>query len=322
MSSRLASVRLGPALLVATALVLGLGALAGAAPHTKPMISTKINGRLCQTVGGGRFVPIPGFQGERIDRRLLTDIHWISKHYPIYITDGYSLDAIHARNGEHPIGLALDIVPNRERGGTWADITRLAQMGRAGAGRAARAVSLGRLRRRCGARSRQPSPPLVEPQRDQARRSGGDRLHDPLSAADRRPDRAVAARGTAAIGRRSDGGRTGELRRRGRRTPRRSDGGPSRRWVGRPSRWPASRQPVGRGSGKPLRPLLGRRRGTPGRLLLGRARQARRDRAAGSRAARVQALTRRRLSPRTRAPGARGRPSTPPRSTGGSSMDR
>ena len=127
MSSRLASVRLGPALLVATALVLGLGALAGAAPHMKPMISTKINGRLCQTVGGGRFVPIPGFQGERIDRRLLTDIHWISKHYPIYITDGYSLDAIHARNGEHPIGLALDIVPNRERGGTWADITRLAQ---------------------------------------------------------------------------------------------------------------------------------------------------------------------------------------------------
>ena len=127
MSSRLASVRLGPALLVATALVLGLGALAGAAPHTKPMISTKINGRLCQTVGGGRFVPIPGFQGERIDRRLLTDIHWISKHYPIYITDGYSLDAIHARNGEHPIGLALDIVPNRERGGTWADITRLAR---------------------------------------------------------------------------------------------------------------------------------------------------------------------------------------------------
>ena len=90
------------------------------------MKSTKLPDGTCATTGGGRIVPIPGFPGEQIDRRLLTDIRWIRKRYPIFITDGYSDDPVHAANGEHPLGLALDIVPDTAAGGTWAQITALA----------------------------------------------------------------------------------------------------------------------------------------------------------------------------------------------------
>ena len=98
-----------------------VGVLAGA-----KMRSAKLSFRLCQTTGGGKFARIPGFPGERIDRRLLTDIRWLERRYRIFITDGYSRSDVHAKNGEHPIGLALDIVPNKERGGTWNDVDRLA----------------------------------------------------------------------------------------------------------------------------------------------------------------------------------------------------
>ena len=90
------------------------------------MRSTEIDRHLCKTVHGGRFVPIPGFPGEKIDRRLLPDIHWMERRYDIFITDGYSTDPVHAGNGEHPIGLATDIVPNRAEGGTWNEIAALA----------------------------------------------------------------------------------------------------------------------------------------------------------------------------------------------------
>jgi hypothetical protein len=109
--------------------VLG-GALAmivGTAPAEAAMHSTKLEDGTCETTGGGKFVPIPGFPGERIDRRVLADLAWIEKRYPIFITDGYSLDPVHAANGEHPLGLAADIVPNTALDGTWADITALAR---------------------------------------------------------------------------------------------------------------------------------------------------------------------------------------------------
>ena len=70
---------------------------------------------------------IPGFPGEEIDRRLLADVRWMKRRYHIFITDGYSTDPAHARNGEHPIGLAADIVPNRDKGGTWSDLGALAR---------------------------------------------------------------------------------------------------------------------------------------------------------------------------------------------------
>ena len=104
------------------------GLLAGAAEGVAAMRVTKLGPGLCKTVGGGKFVDIPGFPGERIDRRLLRDIRWMRRNYSIFITDGYSTAPYHAANGEHPIGLALDIVPYRSRGGTWRKVTKLAKL--------------------------------------------------------------------------------------------------------------------------------------------------------------------------------------------------
>ncbi len=91
------------------------------------MQSERLGQGLCETVGGGRFVDIPGFPGEQIDRRLLRDVAMIVRRYDVFITDGYSTDAVHSKNGEHPIGLALDIVPNTANGGRWRDVGRLAR---------------------------------------------------------------------------------------------------------------------------------------------------------------------------------------------------
>jgi hypothetical protein len=74
--------------------------------------------------GRGKIVAIPGFPGERVDRRLLPDIRWLRAKYHIAITDGYALSG-HAPGGEHPIGEAIDIVPGP--GGSWNDIDRLAK---------------------------------------------------------------------------------------------------------------------------------------------------------------------------------------------------
>ncbi|MDQ3728647.1 MAG: hypothetical protein M3355_03545 [Actinomycetota bacterium] len=107
-----------------------LVALVAMMPGTSPakMRSVELSKNVCQTTGGGRFVDIPGFPGEKIDRRLLRDIKLLRRKYKIFITDGYSTDPAHSANGEHPIGLALDIVPNFAAGGTWNDIDRLARM--------------------------------------------------------------------------------------------------------------------------------------------------------------------------------------------------
>jgi hypothetical protein len=115
------------ALLVVVVGVIVAGALAAVA--FAKMTSTPINSKLCETTGGGKFVPIPGFPGEKIDRRLLTDIEWLLDKYKhkIFITDGYSTDPVHARNGEHPIGLALDIIPDYRRTEKWRKVTRLAK---------------------------------------------------------------------------------------------------------------------------------------------------------------------------------------------------
>jgi hypothetical protein len=103
-------------------------AIAAGSPASATMRSTRIDRHLCKTVHGGRFVPIPGFPGEKIDRRLLPDIRWMKRRFDIFITDGYSTDPVHAGNGEHPIGLATDIVPNRAKGGTWNEIGDLAHL--------------------------------------------------------------------------------------------------------------------------------------------------------------------------------------------------
>jgi len=114
--------RLSTSVLVA---VLALGAFVVPAPAK--MTTTELEGKLCLVEGGGRFVDIPGFPGEMIDRRLLRDINFLERRYDIFITDGYSTADYHARNGEHPIGLALDIVPMPGPEGSWKKITRLAK---------------------------------------------------------------------------------------------------------------------------------------------------------------------------------------------------
>jgi len=108
--------------------VVALGAFAAlVAAAPAKMRSDRISKNLCETTGGGKFVPIPGFPGEKADRRLLTDIKYLKRKYDIFVTDGLSGDRVHAANGEHPIGLALDIVPNAAKGGTWKEISRLAK---------------------------------------------------------------------------------------------------------------------------------------------------------------------------------------------------
>jgi uncharacterized membrane protein YgcG len=111
---------------IAIATVVVLAALAPAQASAR-MQSVELSNKVCQTTGGGRIVRIPGFRGERIDRRLLQDIKFLRRKYKIFITDGYSTDPVHSANGEHPRGLALDIVPNFAAGGNWNDIDRLAE---------------------------------------------------------------------------------------------------------------------------------------------------------------------------------------------------
>jgi hypothetical protein len=120
MTERGAIRRLGA---IAGILVLALALTGLAAARMK---SLKLEAGLCETTGGGKFVEIPGFPGEKIDRRLLTDIRRLERRYKIFVTDGYSISDVHAANGEHPLGLALDIVPNKAVGGRWRQIDRLA----------------------------------------------------------------------------------------------------------------------------------------------------------------------------------------------------
>jgi uncharacterized membrane protein YgcG len=112
----------------ALATIAAAGTLLASATQAGAMRSTKLGPHLCKTVNGGRFVKIPGFPGERIDRRLLRDIRWMKRKFHVFITDGYSTDPVHAQNGEHPIGLAADIVPNVAKGGGWSDIGDLAHV--------------------------------------------------------------------------------------------------------------------------------------------------------------------------------------------------
>ena len=107
--------------LVATLALTALGLAKG-----KKMQSTKLGPKLCETTYGGKFVDIPNFPGEKIDRRLLADVKYLERRYSIFVTDGFSRDPVHSLNGEHPLGLALDVVPNKAAGGTWNDIDRLA----------------------------------------------------------------------------------------------------------------------------------------------------------------------------------------------------
>jgi len=75
-----------------------------------------------------------------VDRRIVPDLRWIAKRFPIFVTDGYSgplpngehvgCNNCHVRNSDHYNGLAVDVVPldgSSKCDASWAPITRLAQ---------------------------------------------------------------------------------------------------------------------------------------------------------------------------------------------------
>ncbi|HXR60116.1 MAG TPA: hypothetical protein VN732_02205 [Solirubrobacterales bacterium] len=93
--------------------------------------------------GIGKIVPIPASipheEGDMVDQRILPDLRWLAKRYPILVTDGYSgplptgehagCDGCHVRGSDHYNGLAVDIVPltgSDTCDAAWAPITRLA----------------------------------------------------------------------------------------------------------------------------------------------------------------------------------------------------
>ena len=92
----------------------------------------------------GKIVPIPASipheAGDMVDRRILPDLRWIAKRYPIYVTDGYSgplpsgqhvgCDECHTRGSDHYNGVAVDLVPatpSARCDANWTQITALAE---------------------------------------------------------------------------------------------------------------------------------------------------------------------------------------------------
>jgi hypothetical protein len=74
---------------------------------------------------GLALVGLPHDPGQRVDPRIAPDITWIESHYKVRVTAGYAATG-HAAGGEHPLGLAADIVPDFAHGGTWDDVDHLA----------------------------------------------------------------------------------------------------------------------------------------------------------------------------------------------------
>ena len=195
------------------------------------MQSVEVGDKVCQTTGGGKIVGIPGFPGEKIDQRLLNDIKYLRRKYKIFITDGYSTDPVHSANGEHPRGVAMDIVPNFAAGGDWNDIDRLAKMAEPNQNQPRSPFRWVGYNGDSGHGRGTSPPPLVQPLRLGVRQDAEDRLHPPLPQVRRgggggEPDRGDGkgggdndgpAGGITQDGGGGDGGRRWRLRRRRRR---------------------------------------------------------------------------------------------------------
>ena len=95
--------------------------------------------------GGQWLAPVPGMPGETCDRRILPDVVTLIRRYHVAVTDCYAPTG-HAADGEHPLGLAVDLVPGR--GGSWDDVDWLAAWAEPAQNQPRGAVPVGRLRRR------------------------------------------------------------------------------------------------------------------------------------------------------------------------------
>lgn len=67
---------------------------------------------------------VPGMPGERCDRRIVPDVLMLVRAFGVRVTDCYG-GAPHAIDGEHPLGLAVDLVP---ADGDWVRTFRLARV--------------------------------------------------------------------------------------------------------------------------------------------------------------------------------------------------
>jgi hypothetical protein len=67
---------------------------------------------------------VPGFPGEVCDRRILPNLVYLIERYKLAVTDCHATSG-HAHDGEHPLGLAVDVVPGP--GGSWDLVDQLAQ---------------------------------------------------------------------------------------------------------------------------------------------------------------------------------------------------
>jgi hypothetical protein len=71
---------------------------------------------------GEWLAPLPGFPGERCDSRIVADVGYLARAYGIRVTDCFG-GRPHELAGEHPLGLATDVVPVD---GNWNRTARLA----------------------------------------------------------------------------------------------------------------------------------------------------------------------------------------------------
>jgi hypothetical protein len=99
-------------------------------PAAPPLNSVKANPSSPSSLRGvktvrtrGKFVTIPGTR-EKIDSRILPDLKWLQAKYHVSVTAGFAMEG-HAPHGEHPIGLAVDLVPGP--GGSWDTVDKLAR---------------------------------------------------------------------------------------------------------------------------------------------------------------------------------------------------
>jgi len=97
------------------------------APGVEPTCATALIGQPVgahRVAGGGKIVALPGMPGEAVDDRIARDVLWMIAAFRVKVTDGYA-QAGHEADGEHPLGLAVDLVPGP--GGSWDDVDRLAR---------------------------------------------------------------------------------------------------------------------------------------------------------------------------------------------------
>ena len=109
------------ALLTVAAVSAALFCLLGAAEATVP--ARPPANRILRAPG--KIVPIPAAiphdPGDMVDRRIIPDLRYISNHFPIYVTDGYSgplpngtwvgCHGCHVAGSDHKNGLAVDLSP-------------------------------------------------------------------------------------------------------------------------------------------------------------------------------------------------------------------